>query len=120
MPPHWSITLTVAIPAWISPSTSIVPEAGVCLMALLTRLRTARPISAVSMSTGMPRTAEPASRIPLARATGSALASTSATMSSSPTSRGVSRSVPAWILDSSKRSSIMVASRSASMRSWEW
>ena len=68
----------------------------------------------------MPRTAAPVSRTPLCRATGSALATTSATRSSSPTMRLDSRSAPAWMRDSSNRSSIIKVSRSTSRRICEW
>ena len=91
-----------------------------CLIALITRFLTARPNSALSISTGIPRTADPVSLTRFARATGSALATTSAIRSSRPTTRGDRRSAPAWILDSSKRSSIIAASRSVSIRICEW
>ena len=98
----------------------MVPSGGVCLIAFVTRFLTARPNSAGSMRTAMPEAAAPVSRTPFARATGSALAATSAIRSSSPTSRGDRRSAPAWILDSWKRSSIIPASRSVSTRICEW
>src|SRR5271165_119487 len=120
IPPQASDTLTQAIPLCTSASTSTPPSDGVCLIALVTRLRRARPISAESTKTGMPRTAAPVSRTPLCRATGSALATTSATRSSSPTMRLDSRSAPAWMRDSSNRSSIIKVSRSTSRRICEW
>ena len=120
MPPQASDTLTQATPFCISASTSTIPSDGVCLIALVTRLRSARPISAVSMNTGMPRTAAPVSLTPLVLATGSALATTSATRSSRPTMRRDSRSAPAWIRDSSNRSSIIKLSRSTSRRICVW
>ena len=48
MPPQASDTLTQAIPLCTSASTSTPPSAGVCRIALVTRLRRARPISAAS------------------------------------------------------------------------
>ena len=120
IPPQASDTVTQAIPLCTSASTSTPPSDGVCLIALVTRLRSARPISAVSMNTGMPRTAAPVSRTPLDRATGSALATTSATRSSRPTMRRDSRSAPAWIRDNSNRSSIIRVSRSTSRRICVW
>ena len=85
IPPQESDTLTVAMPDSWSASTSTAPSAGVCRIALTTRLRSARPTAAVSTRTGRPGTAAPRSRTPLARASGSALVSASPIRSPRPT-----------------------------------
>ena len=77
------------------PTISTLPSDGVCRIALTTRLPSARPNSAESTNTGSLEPAEAGSRTPLARASGSALVSTSLIRSPSPTSRQDSRNAPA-------------------------
>jgi hypothetical protein len=98
----------------------MVPSGGVCLIALITRFLTARPNSALSISTGMPRRGGPGEPDPLRPRDRLGARDHLGDQVLEPDQPGDSRSAPAWILDSSNRSSIIAASRSVSIRICEW
>ncbi len=111
-------TLTMAIPDSQSPTTSTEWSDGVCRMALITNCAApARPRRCPPIRAGR-QAAEPRNSTPLARPRAPALARASPIRSSRPTRQRDSRSAPAWMRDSSKRSSIMRVSRSVSPRIW--
>ena len=120
MPPHASVTESSTISPARRPSTSTTPSAGVCRMAFITRLPTTRERAAGSARTSTSGPISPLTSTRRERATGSAPASDSLTTSRRTVGCSVRLSDPAWILDSSNRSSTIRAIRSTSRSICRW
>ena len=91
-----------------------------CRTAFITRLVITRDSPTGSAVTASPCSTLPPSRTDRARAIGSAPAIASLTMSVSATVSGLRVRTPAWIRDSSNRSSTIRTIRSTSARIWRW